>query len=150
MSIVFDCKSPDTASVVCPGATAVTTPVRLTRATAGSAADHCNAGGLTTRPPWAGTTTWSVSTSPGDTTTGVPSWIAMSLGCTTIGAVAVRPPVLVTCTVPWPGASATMTPFWSLAMSGRKDFHATATGAAGVPSSFKARGDARVFSEGRR
>src|SRR3989454_484705 len=151
MSIVFDCKSPDTASVVCPGATAVTTPVRLTRATAGSAADHCNASGLTTRPPCAGTTTWSVSTSPGDITTGVPSWIARSLGCTTIGAVAVRPPVLVTCTVPWPGASATMTPFWStLAISGRRDFQVTATGAAGEPSSLSARGNTRVFSEGSR
>src|SRR5882672_36346 len=58
--------SPTTLSVVRPGVTAMTTPVRLTRATAGSAADHCRASGLTNRPPCAGTTTWSVSTSPGD------------------------------------------------------------------------------------
>src|SRR5439155_111418 len=148
MSTVFVCSSPTTLSVVRPGATAVTTPVRLTRATLGSAADHCRASGLTNRPPCAGTITWSVSTSPGDMTRGIGSWIAMSLGCTTIGAVAVRPPELVTCTVPWPGASATITPFWStLAISGRSDFQVTATGAAGEPSSLSARGDTRVFSE---
>src|SRR6266581_7419631 len=75
----------------------------------------------------------------------------MSLGWTTTGAVAVRPPELVTCTVPWPGASATITPFWStLAMSGRSDFQVAVTGAAGEPSSLSARGDTRVFSDGRR
>src|SRR2546425_642849 len=91
MSTVFVCKSPATLSVVRPGATAVTTPVRLTRATPGSAADHCRASGLTNRPPCPGTTTRSVSTSPGDMTSGTASWIAISLGCTTTGAVAVRP-----------------------------------------------------------
>src|SRR5947208_1085590 len=151
MSTAFVCSNPTTLSVVRPGATAVTTPVRLTRATPGSAADHCRASGLTNRPPCAGTTTWSVSTSPGDMTRGTGSWIAMSLGCTSTGAVAVRPLELETCTVPWPGASATITPFWStLAMSGRRDFHVTATGAAGAPSSLSARGTTRVFSDGRR
>src|SRR6266571_3963684 len=151
MSRVLDWSSPETASVVRPGATAVTTPVRLTRATPASAADHCRASGLTTRPPCVGTTTRSVSTSPGESRSGLGSWIAMSLGVTTIGAVAVRPVVLVTCTVPCPCASATMTPFWStLAISGRSDFHVTATGAAGDPSSLSARGDTRVFSEGSR
>src|SRR6266704_6653675 len=151
MSRVLDWSSPETVSVVRPGATAVTTPVRLTRATPASAADHCRASGLTTRPPCVGTTTRSVSTSPGESRSGLGSWIAMSLGVTTIGAVAVRPVVLVTCTVPWPGASATVTPFWStLAISGRSDFHVTATGAAGDPSSLSARGDTRVFSEGSR
>jgi len=88
---------------------------------------------------------------PGDMTRGTGSWIAMSLCCTTTGAVAVRPPELVTCTVPWPVASATTTPFWStLAMSGRRDFHVTATGAAGEPSSRSARGNTRVFSDGSR
>src|SRR5467141_787611 len=151
ISTVFACSSPTTLSVVRPGVTAVTTPVRLTRAMPGSAADHCRASGLTNRPPCAGTITWRVSTSPGDMTRGTASWIAMSLGCTTTGAVAVRPPALVTCTVPWPGASATTTPVWStLAMSGRSDFHVTVTGAAGEPSSLSARGDTRVFSDGRR
>src|SRR5438046_8675365 len=75
----------------------------------------------------------------------------MSLGWTTTGAVAVRPPELVTCTVPWPGARATITPFWyTLAMSGRRDFQVTVTGAAGEASSLSARGDTRVFSDGRR
>src|SRR2546429_2994737 len=37
-------------------------------------------------------------------TRGIGSWIAISLGCTTTGAVAVRPLEPVTCTVPWPGA----------------------------------------------
>src|SRR5256885_15434564 len=84
-------------------------------------------------------------------TRGIGSWIAISLCCTTTGAVAVRPLELVTCTVPWPGASATTTPFWStLAMSGRSDFHVTVTGAAGEPSSLRARGDTRVFSDGSR
>src|SRR5437879_95588 len=151
MSTVFVCSNPTTPRVVRPGATAVTTPVRLTRATPGSPADHCRASGLTTRPPCAGTITWSVSTSPGDITTGTDSWIAMSLGCTTTGAVAVRPLELVTCTVPWPADSATITPFWStLAISGRSDFHVTATGAAGEPSSLSARGTTRVFSDGSR
>src|SRR5206468_2189377 len=84
-------------------------------------------------------------------TRGIGSWIAISLGCTTTGAVAVRPLEPVTCTVPWPGASATTTPFWStLAMSGRSDFHVTVTGAAGEPSSLSARGNTRVFSDGSR
>src|SRR5438046_2414849 len=84
-------------------------------------------------------------------TRGIGSWIAISLGCTTTGAVAVRPLEPVTCTVPWPGASATTTPFWStLAMSGRSDFHVTVTGAAGEPSSLSARGNTRVFSDGNR
>jgi len=73
MSTVFVWRSPATVSVVRPGATAVTIPVRLTRAIPGSAADHCRASGLTNRPPCAGTTTWSVSTSPGDMTSGTGS-----------------------------------------------------------------------------
>ena len=134
-----------------PGATAVTTPVSETRATFGSAEDHCIVRGLTTRPPCPGTITCSVSTAFGPSATGLGSWIAMSLGCTTTGAVAVRPVELVTCTVPWPAANATITPFWStLAMSGRSDFHVTATGAAGEPSSLSARGTTRVFSDGSR
>src|SRR5207253_2574081 len=68
MSTAFVWRSPATVSVVRPGATAVTTPVRLTRATPGSTADHCRASGLTNRLPCAGTTTCSVSTSPGDMT----------------------------------------------------------------------------------
>src|SRR5207247_11325568 len=84
-------------------------------------------------------------------TRGIGSWIAISLCCTTTGAVAVRPLELVTCTVPWPGASATITPFWStLAISGRRDFQVAATGAAGEPSSLRARGDARVCADGTR
>src|SRR2546428_3122031 len=107
-STVFVCSSPATVSVVCPGATAVTTPVRLTRATPASAVDHCSASALTRRPPCVGTVTWSVSTSPGDITNGTGSCTATSLCCTTTGAVAVSP-ALVTCTVPCPGASATIT-----------------------------------------
>jgi len=127
------------------------TPVSDTRATLGSADDHCSVSGLTTRLPCAGTTTCSVSVSPGPSATGLGSWIAMSLCCTTTGAVAVMPAALVTCTVPWPAASATITPFWStLAMSGRSVFHVTATGAAGEPSSLSARGNTRVFSDGSR
>src|SRR2546421_7851219 len=38
----------------------------------------------------------------------------------------------------------------TLAMSGRSDFHVTATGAAGEPSSLSARGTTRVFSDGSR
>src|SRR3989441_1924134 len=151
MSTLLVCSSPETESVVLPGATAVTTPVSEARATLGSAEDHCKVRGLTTRPPCAGTITCRVSVSPGPSVTGVGSWIVMSLCCTTTGAVAVRPVELVTCTVPWPGASATTTPFWStLAMSGRSDFHVTVTGAAGKPSSLTARGDTRVFSDGSR
>src|SRR2546422_10981162 len=151
MSTLLVCSSPETESVVLPGATAVTTPVSETRATLGSAEDHCKVRGLTTRPPCAGTITCRVSVSPGPSVTGVGSWIAMSLCCTTTGAVAVRPVELVTCTVPWPAANATITPFWStLAISGRSDFHVAATGAAGEPSSLSARGKTRVFSDGRR
>src|SRR5439155_1424918 len=132
MSTLLVCSSPDTDSVVLPGATAVTTPVSDTRATFGSADAHCIVRGLTTRFPCPGTITCSVSTSLGPSVTGLGSWIAMSLGCTTTGAVAVSPVELVTCTVPWPADSATITPFWStLAISGRSDFHVTATGAAG-------------------
>ena len=44
-----------------------------------------------------------------------------------------------------------MLPFWStLAMSSRKDFQTTRTGAAGEPSSRRARGEAWVFSDGNR
>ena len=44
-----------------------------------------------------------------------------------------------------------MLPFWStLAMSSRRDFQTTRTGAAGEPSSRNARGAACVFSDGRR
>src|SRR5881296_3660185 len=151
MSTLLVCSRPDTESVVFPGATAVTTPVRDTRATFGSADAHCIVRGLTTRFPCPGTITCSVSTSLGPSVTGLGSWIAMSLGCTTTGAVAVSPVELVTCTVPWPADSATITPFWStLAISGRRDFQVTATGAAGDPSSLSARGDTRVFSEGSR
>ena len=96
MSTVFVCSSPETVSVVRPGATAVTTPVRLTRATLASAADHCSASGLMTRPPCAGTTTRRVSTSPGERRRGLDSGMAISLGWTTTGAVAVRPAALVT------------------------------------------------------
>ncbi len=149
MSTLLVCSSPETESVVLPGATAVTTPVSETRATFGSAEDHCMVSGLTTRFPCPGTITCRVSTSLGPSVTGLGSWIAMSLGCTTTGAVAVRPVELVTCTVPWPADNATITPFWStLAMSGRSDFHVTATGAAGEPSSLSARGTTRVFSDG--
>src|SRR6266568_3927126 len=127
--------------VVRPGATAVTTPVSETRAMLGSAVAHCIATGLTTRLPCAGTITWSVSTSPGESATGVASKIAISLCWTTTGAVAVRPVALMTWTVPWPGASATTRPFRStLAMSGRKDRQVTDTGAAGEPSSLSGRG----------
>src|SRR5256885_409694 len=84
--------SPATVSVVRPGATAVTTPVRLTRATLASAVDHCSASALTRRPPCTGTVTCSVSMSPGDITRGTGSWTATSLGCTTTGAVVVSPP----------------------------------------------------------
>src|SRR6266699_2511962 len=113
MSTLLVCSRPDTESVVFPGATAVTTPVRDTRATFGSADAHCIVSGLTTRPPCPGTITCSVSTSL--------------------------------------GPSATITPFWStLAMSGRSDFHVTATGVAGEPSSLSARGTTRVFSDGSR
>ena len=151
MSTLLVCSSPDTESAVLPGATAVTTPVSDTRATFGSADAHCIVRGLTIRPPCPGTTTWSVSTSLGPSVTGLGSWIATSLACTTTGAVAVSPVELVTCTVPWPTDSATTTPFWStLAMSGRSDFHVTATGAAGEPSSLSARGARRVFSDGSR
>src|SRR5207253_2531659 len=151
MSTLLVCSSPDTDSVVLPGATAVTTPVSDTRATFGSADAHCIVRGLTTRFPCPGTITCSVSTSLGPSVTGLGSWIAMSLGCTTTGAVAVSPVELVTCTVPWPADSATITPFWStLAISGRSDFHVTATGAAGEPSSLSARGTTRVFSDGSR
>src|SRR2546422_80721 len=65
MSTLLVCSSPETESVVLPGATAVTTPVSETRATLGSAEDHCIVRGLTTRPPCPGTTTCSVSTSLG-------------------------------------------------------------------------------------
>src|SRR2546430_1218617 len=151
MSTLLVCSSPDTDSVVLPGATAVTTPVSDTRATFGSADAHCIVRGLTTRFPCPGTITCSVSTSLGPRVAGLGSWIAMSLGCTTTGAVAVSPVELVTCTVPWPADSATITPFWStLAISGRSDFHVTATGAAGEPSSLSARGTTRVFSGGSR
>jgi hypothetical protein len=58
---------------------------------------------------------------------------------------------LVACTVAWPRARATTTPLGStFAISGRNDFQVTATGAAGEPSSFNARGEARTFSDGRR
>src|SRR5256714_14439483 len=137
-STVLVCNSPATVSVVRPGATAVTTPVRLTRATLASAVDHCSASALTRRPPCTGTVTCSVSMSPGDITRGAGSCTATSLCCTTTGAVAVSPPALVTCTVPCPGASATITPFWStLPMSGRSDFHVTRTGAAGRRRAFQ-------------
>src|SRR5207253_9205573 len=107
--------------------------------------------GMTMRHPGPGTSTCSVSTPLAPSVTGLGSSIAMSLGCTTTGAVAVRPVEPVTCTVPWPADSATTTPFWStLAMSGRSDFHVTATGAAGKPSSLSARGASRVFSDGSR
>src|SRR5207302_1691784 len=56
MSTLLVCSRPDTESVVFPGATAVTTPVRDTRATFGSADAHCIVSGLTTRPPCPGTT----------------------------------------------------------------------------------------------
>src|SRR6267143_6143378 len=151
ISTLLVCNRPDTESVVFPGATAVTTPVSDTRATFGSADAHCIVSGLTTRPPWPGTITCSVSRSLGPSVTGLGSWIATSLGCTTTGAVAVSPVEPVTCTVPWPAESATITPFWStLAISGRSDFHVTATGAAGEPSSLSARGTTRVFSDGSR
>ena len=110
-SMTLDCSRPETSSVVRPGATAVTTPVSETRAMLGSAVAHCIATGLTTRLPCAGTITWSVSTSPGESATGVASKIAISLCWTTTGAVAVRPVALMTWTVPWPGASATTRPF---------------------------------------
>src|SRR2546429_5280053 len=151
MSTLLVCSSPDTESAVLPGATAVTTPVSDTRATFGSADAHCIVRGLTIRPPCPGTTTCRVSTSLGPSVTGLGSWIAMSLGCTTTGAVAVSPVELDTCTVPWPAESATTTPFRStLAMSGRSDFHVTATGAAAEPSALTARGTTRVFSDGSR
>src|SRR3989440_9764169 len=151
MSTLLVCSSPDTESAVLPGATAVTTPVSDTRATFGSADAHCIVRGLTIRPPCPGTTTCRVSTSLGPSVTGLGSWIAMSLGCTTTGAVAVSPVELDTCTVPWPAESATITPFRStLAISGRSDFHVTATGAAGEPSSLSARGTTRGFSGGSR
>src|SRR5256886_11951969 len=108
MSTLLVCSSPDTDSVVLPGATAVTPPVSDHRATFGSADGHCIVRGLTTRFPCPGTITWSVSTSLGPSVTGLGSWIAMSLGCTTTGAVAVSPVELVTCTVPWPADSATI------------------------------------------
>src|SRR2546422_351203 len=121
MSTLLVCSSQETGGVVLPGATAVTTPVSETRATLGSAEDHCIVRGLTTRPPCPGTTTCSVSTSLGPSATGLGSRIAMSLGCTTTGAVAVRPGELVTCTVPWPADNAPITPFWStFAMPGRR------------------------------
>src|SRR2546422_597786 len=71
MSTLLVCSSPETESVVLPGATAVTTPVSETRATLGSAEDHCIVRGLTTRPPCPGTTTCSVSTSLGPSATGL-------------------------------------------------------------------------------
>src|SRR6267378_607669 len=110
MSTLLVCSRPETESVVFPGATAVTTPVSDTRATFGSADAHCIVSGLTTRPPWPGTITCSVSRSLGPSVTGLGSWIATSLGCTTTGAVAVSPDEPVTCTVPWPAESATITP----------------------------------------
>ena len=62
--------------------------------------------------------------------------------CTTTGAVAVSPLGPVACTVAWPMLKATTTPLGStFAISGRNDFQVTATGAAGEPSSFRARGD---------
>ena len=92
-----------------------------------------------------------MSTSPGDKAIGLCSRMATSVCCTTTGAVAVSPPGAVTCTVPWPDDSATITPFASmLAMSSRKDFHVTGRGAAGDPSSLRARGKTRVFSDGKR
>src|SRR5205807_1363380 len=87
MSRLLVCSSPDTESAVLPGATAVTTPVSDTRATFGSADAHCIVRGLTIRPPCPGTTTWRVSTSLGPSVTGLGSWIAMSLCCTTTGGV---------------------------------------------------------------
>src|SRR5207249_1156406 len=86
---LFPVSNPDTEDVVLPGATAVTTPVSETRATFATAEDHCIVRGLTTRPPCPGTITCSVSTAFGPSATGLGSWIAMSLGCTTTGAVAV-------------------------------------------------------------
>src|SRR2546421_177992 len=83
--------------------------------------------------------------------------VALSAGQGTVqvssstGLTATAPVELDTCTVPWPAESATITPFRStLAMSGRSDFHVTATGAAGEPSSLSARGTTRVFSDGSR
>src|SRR3989442_14672169 len=75
----------------------------------------------------------------------------MSLCWTTTGAVAVRPVEPVTCTVPWPADSATITPFWStLAMSGRREFHVTATIDAGELCSRRARRLMRVVFDERR
>ena len=91
-----------------------------------------------------------MSCSPGARISGPRSAIATSAACTTTGAVAVSVPLDIWI-VPCPEASATMLPFWStLAMSSRKDFQTTRTGAAGEPSSRRARGEAWVFSDGNR
>src|SRR5207247_501501 len=87
-SAAFVWSSPETVTVVRPGATATTTPVRVTRATLGSPDDHWTLSGLTRRLPCAGTATWSVSTSPGDSAIGLCSRMATSVCCTTTGAVA--------------------------------------------------------------
>ena len=94
-SIVLFCSRPDTANVALPGATAVNTPVRLTRATPGSLEVHWRASGLMTRRFWVGTMTRTVSDSPGPSVMGPDSPKAKSVCCTTTGAVAVSPLALV-------------------------------------------------------
>ena len=139
--MLFCCSRPCTVSAAFPDPTALTTPLRLTCATDWSLEVHCNASGLTRRFPCAGTTTCSVSASPGARVTDAGPRIAKSACCTTIGAVAVSPAGPTTWIVPWPVLSATTVPFAStLATSSLSDFQVTATGAAGEPSSRSARG----------